>query len=1570
MPPGKQPVIPSDNDVLFGRGGAIQAHPGNVAFRSLVDGRKSEFKQAHFFVKREIAMEIMQTLQQRGVRFLEDDASQKKLGAGDITSRTWVIVDEDKALKKTMHRLREKVRVPQSDRGSEGEEKSDSNSSRKPQQLSKQDGAIVGGDERVVKGSVASSVNELSNVPVQAASFLTATAGDAISAGSVMFRDEVPSNLDSLSGIQGRQGRQAGLNFSQGDLDDTLSGATERVLMGVLPRDGAERSRNSSVLQSLDHLFGASHGSPDLPHDQPAAEYHKGAETEGELYNWQLGESSMSRGMGTEPAPAALYADPCKSLHEDDNVQEGPARPDSGPACETSITLRQWIDDNIPQGLYQWDELKRYIVSAVPIAIQLTALLAEDEQSRQQKIGLRSSEIWIQIRGNSIASIDMQTSVQVGEATLMDRLALLGALLYELFSGMAPPTRNERARPDLELNGLDMDGENLQLVDHSSMLRQDDGRQAKKKTIRVSSTQYQHELVSCLDNVGLPSSISCLVKNLLDCSQSDFRVDEAYSSFEDVSTDLELVRDNPGCYLESLGNCPSFSIPNKLYGRMGAIDTIASLYASEECNCLVVNGRAGVGKSRLLSQVFTDVSRQDGSYFLQINFERAGVNPLGLIASSFNSLCEAFIRSSLPQVRSAVAVQLKSELGTVGLFALSLIVPSLSKLLQSQTTCATEQSMNIAATLRYSFCKLLEIISPHTPQIILLFDDLQFTDDSSRSIVSSLLAGAAQSAFFVCCYRDDDVKPGDAFSLWLEGLEPRGMEKIEISNLSIESVNLMVSETLKVFPRITLPLSSQLHAKTRGNPLFLRQFMESLHSQSFILLRLNPPRWTWDLEKISSVELPESVVELLIEEMQTLSRNLKNSLRVVSCIGSRVTKQTLDVLVSALGQNLTAALEDLVKRGYLVQDKSSEVRFSHDKVQESAYETMVVAEQRMLHKKLGQLMFEKVVHDETLLFLAATQINLGGIDASFDRRKRVDIATLNQKAGNRAKDMSSFDVALQFFQNGILWVPVESGWSLDYDISLALHQSAVETACLLNNVEVVTELTTNVTANARNGTDNQACLFCLVKSLATCGQLEDSKNIAFVILEQLGEVVPREKGDPGFTMDFKSMVTALKGLSDDAILSMRATHQSERDDLSLSVYLILAYIYTEISPKHIPDVALQMLRITLNNGLSAVSPQAFASFAVTLVSMGGQDGLAWRIGKLAKRLLARPHSQRYSSAVAVHLGAGVDWVFEPIQSVAESSLNGQRSGLQVGDLLNARLNYRNYLVSIYLGGKELSFCRDNFLDFLETSKKENKVLGSMYAEMCYRMSASLIEGIEYVDNLPSWDDISNKKERNIEFSYAFQAHNCMRSFLFQCYDGVMEGDSLLSRLQNTTNPPLLRPLLLLGVFYEGLLSFQLVRTHQDAKYMARGMEALQFIEKYSKTNPFTFENKYLLLEAARTELTDSDQAWIVYQKAIQSSNNHKFAHEEAIASELAGRCLFRMGMIIESHSFFTFAAGKYRSWGAKAIAQRVEVEMLQKFGEENSPMSGHHTQVDSSCLDILRGSPDHETNTSRKRSGH
>ena len=353
-------------------------------------------------------------------------------------------------------------------------------------------------------------------------------------------------------------------------------------------------------------------------------------------------------------------------------------------------------------------------------------------------------------------------------------------------------------------------------------------------------------------------------------------------------------------------------------------------------------------------------------------------------------------------------------------------------------------------------------------------------------MVSSLLEDAAQSAFFVCCYRDDDLKSGDPFLLWLESIGSSMTQRIEIGNLTIGDVNNMVSQTLKAFPRITLPLSTQLHAKTRGNPLFLRQFIESIQHQGLISLRLNPPRWAWDIEKISNIELSESVVALLVEEMRTLSPDLKNGLRVVSCLGLKVRKKTLDSILSDLGMSLANILGALVNKGYLVEVKNTEVRFSHGKVQQSAYETMKVAEQKKLHRKLGMILLDLVVHDETLLSVAASQINLGGINASLDRRKCLAIAALNRKAGKRAQDMASFDSALRFFQSGILWVPAGERWSTDYSISLALHTSAVETACLLNNLDVVKGLTVTVTANAMNDKDKTACEFKLKVCQSSC----------------------------------------------------------------------------------------------------------------------------------------------------------------------------------------------------------------------------------------------------------------------------------------------------------------------------------------------------------------------------------------------------------------------------------------------------------------------------------------------------
>ena len=80
------------------------------------------------------------------------------------------------------------------------------------------------------------------------------------------------------------------------------------------------------------------------------------------------------------------------------------------------------------------------------------------------------------------------------------------------------------------------------------------------------------------------------------------------------------------------------------------------------------------------------------------------------------------------------------------------------------------------------------------------------------------------------------------------------------------------------------------------------------------------------------------------------------------------------------------------------------------------------------------------------------------------------------------------------------------------------------------------------------------------------------------------------------------------------------------------------------------------------------------------------------------------------------------------------------------------------------------------------------------------------------------------------------------------------------------------------MFYEGLLAFHMARTQQQSHLITRGNEALEVIKMHSQVNPYTFENKYCLLEASRMELLGLDQAGVFYQKAIDSARANKFPH--------------------------------------------------------------------------------------------
>lgn len=197
----------------------------------------------------------------------------------------------------------------------------------------------------------------------------------------------------------------------------------------------------------------------------------------------------------------------------------------------------------------------------------------------------------------------------------------------------------------------------------------------------------------------------------------------------------------------------------------------------------------------------------------------------------------------------------------------------------------------------------------------------------------------SSNVYFAMTYRDDNIQEGGAFSIWLSSISAFPLEKMKILNINSQGANELISVTLHLPPRITLPLASVLHHKTGGNPFFLTQLLESLREQRYIYVSLNPPRWAWEFDKIVNLEISDDVVSLLVKELQRLPVNLQLALKVASCIGSSISTAILDILSADLEVNLKDLLDQVVQKGLMVHVNNTKIRFTHDKIQQGMFFT-------------------------------------------------------------------------------------------------------------------------------------------------------------------------------------------------------------------------------------------------------------------------------------------------------------------------------------------------------------------------------------------------------------------------------------------------------------------------------------------------------------------------------------------------------------------------------------------------------------------------------------------------------
>jgi hypothetical protein len=108
---------PHDNDVMYGRGGGTNHHPGNKQYRQMVEDRKLEYVNSKRLDKPLVALEI--------IRFWRGQIPSGRFLKLDEKTGLWSDVGDKKAREKTSQALREKaplIRKQQEEEQNEGDE--------------------------------------------------------------------------------------------------------------------------------------------------------------------------------------------------------------------------------------------------------------------------------------------------------------------------------------------------------------------------------------------------------------------------------------------------------------------------------------------------------------------------------------------------------------------------------------------------------------------------------------------------------------------------------------------------------------------------------------------------------------------------------------------------------------------------------------------------------------------------------------------------------------------------------------------------------------------------------------------------------------------------------------------------------------------------------------------------------------------------------------------------------------------------------------------------------------------------------------------------------------------------------------------------------------------------------------------------------------------------------------------------------------------------------------------------------------------------------------------------------
>ena len=998
-----------------------------------------------------------------------------------------------------------------------------------------------------------------------------------------------------------------------------------------------------------------------------------------------------------------------------------------------------------------------------------------------------------------------------------------------------------------------------------------------------------------------------------------------------------------------------FQISEQLYGRETEVATLLAAFdrvAQGTTEIMLVAGFSGIGKTAVVNEVHKPIARCSG-YFIKGKFDQFKGNiPFSALVQAFQNLMGQLLAESAASVQEWKA-KILSALGENGQVIID-VIPELELLIGKQPPVPELEPSASQNRFNLLFQKFIRVFATKKHPLVIFLDDLQWADSTSLELIQWLVREAdVRYLLLLGAYRDNEVSPAHPLRLTLEeiGKTEATVNQITLAPLDRPSLNRLIADTLSCSAELAVPLTDLVFQKTQGNPFFAIQFLKSLYQEKLISYCREGGYWQCDIAQVRALSVSDDLVEFMAGRLQKLPEKSQTVLKLAACIGNQFDLNTLAIvheksqaetaadLWRALQEGLILPISEIYK--FFIEPESVEVaqaselsvpyRFLHDRVQQAAYFLIPEDQKQSTHLKIGQLLLNHrtVEEGEEKIFEIVNQLNMGlGLISRQTERDR--LAQLNLTAGRKAKASTAYAAAFSYFTVGLELLAPDC-WQRQYELTLALHESAAEAAYLSGDFKRMEQLNLVVFQQARSLLHQMKVYEVKILAWVAQSQPLEAVKSALQVLKLLGVSFPLKPSKLKILQAVLRTKFALRGKQIEDLIDL--PKMSEPYQLAaMRIMGIVGSPAYYAAPELMPLLALKGVNLSVQHGNASMSAYGYASYGVILCGALGNIDLGYRFGQLALSLLDRFNAKELKARTFFVFNNFIRHWKEHLREGLKPLLEAYQSGLETGDLEFAAYSVYIYCYHCYFLGKELGELEREMATYSEAIahlKQETALnLLALYRQVVLNLLGSVnnsccLIGKSY-DEQTALSRLLETNHRTAIFDIYF--HKLILCYLFGQYSQALENAAIVQKYLDGATATLSVPIF---HFYDSLAQLSVyprAPKSRQKRLIAKVDANQRKIKKWAKAAPMNHLHKFYLVEAERHRVLGQNlEAMDDYDRAIKLAKENGYINEEALARELAAKFYLGLGKQTIAQTYLIAAYYSYARWGAKA-----KVEDLSK----------------------------------------